>query len=153
MTIVIYNLNGCQVFLSLRFCLVNAVCLELRVVCNELDNVCVYDNIKFYFLFAMSVLDCSNKWLPSYLFNQNTHGCSMAATALLYLCAWLNSRNNNNASLNGLQWMSAASMFFSLVKHFWILYYHVLFFNSGCPNQTSPTDSAGPWCAVTKCTA
>jgi hypothetical protein len=85
----------------------------------------VYDNIKFYFLFAMSVLDFSNKWLPSYLFNQNTHGCSMAATALLYLCAWLNSRNNNNASLNGLQWMSAASMFFSLVKHFWILYYHV----------------------------
>ncbi len=94
----------------------NAGCLELRV-CNELDNVCVYDNIKFYFLFAMSVLDFSNKWLPSYLFNQNTHGCSMAATALLYLCAWLNSRNNNNASsggktLNSLQWMSAASMFF-----------------------------------------
>jgi hypothetical protein len=31
---------------------VNAVCFELRV-CNELDNVCVYDIIKFYFLFAI----------------------------------------------------------------------------------------------------
>jgi hypothetical protein len=28
-----------------------------------------------------------------------------------------------------------------------------MFFNSSCPNQNSPTDSAGPWCAVTNCTA
>ena len=30
---------------------------------------------------------------------------------------------------------------------------YFMFTNSSCPNKTSPTDSAGPWCAVTNCTA
>jgi surface protein len=27
-----------------------------------------------------------------------------------------------------------------------------MFFDSGCANKNKPTDSAGPWCAVTTCT-